>query len=313
MSAETHLEVYRPFRGTLHEHPLRFLSLWRSGLRTALKQRLALFLLYLPALITTVIMSFIVYVKFAVEDMVQNSPQDALDFQGQIAQGIARAQAENALAQAEKMFGVVKLILGFAEGLGIFALLAVAWFASPLFCEDRKAGAHQLYFARPLTRLDYALGKFLIAATFSAFAILVPLLVICLMAVLCSPEWSFLKEEWDVILRSIAFALVWTVVVSSLVLLASSLASRRAFALLGVFGVAVLSIPVAALLGSEVNPKFFALALMIDLFALAQHIFGEVDPEVPVGAGAAWTAVSALVLVSWTVIWLRLRRLEVVA
>ncbi len=306
MSAETHLEVYRPFRGTLHEHPLRFLSLWRSGLRTALKQRLALFLLYLPALITTVIMSFIVYVKFAVEDMVENSSQGAMDFQDQLAQGIA-------LAQAEKMFGVVKMILGFAEGLGIFALLAVAWFASPLFCEDRKAGAHQLYFARPLTRLDYALGKFLIAATFSAFAILVPLLVICLMAVLCSPEWSFLKEEWDVILRSIAFALVWTVVVSSLVLLASSLASRRAFALLGVFGVVVLSIPVAALLGSEVNSKFFALALMIDLFALAQHIFGEVDPEVPVGAGAAWTAVSALVLVSWTVIWLRLRRLEVVA
>lgn len=306
MSAETHLEVYRPFRGTLHEHPLRFLSLWRSGLRTALKQRLALFLLYLPALITTVIMSFIVYVKFAVEEMVENSPQDALDFQGQLAQGIA-------LAQAEKMFGVVKLILGFAEGLGIFALLAVAWFASPLFCEDRKAGAHQLYFARPLTRLDYALGKFLIAATFSAFAILVPLLVICLMAVLCSPEWSFLKEEWDVILRSIAFAFVWTVVVSSLVLLASSLASRRAFALLGVFGVVVLSIPVAALLGSQVDSKFFALALMIDLFALAQHIFGVVDPEVPVRAGAAWTAVSVLVLVSWTVIWLRLRRLEVVA
>ena len=38
MRAETHLEVYRPFTGKLREHPLRFVPLWTTGLRTALKQ-----------------------------------------------------------------------------------------------------------------------------------------------------------------------------------------------------------------------------------------------------------------------------------
>src|SRR5262249_9196482 len=64
MSAEAHLEVYRPFQGTLREHPVRFVPLWTSGLRTALKQRRAL-LLYLPAVIATAIVSFIVYGKYA--------------------------------------------------------------------------------------------------------------------------------------------------------------------------------------------------------------------------------------------------------
>ena len=43
MSAETHLEVYRPFLGKLHDDPLRFWPLTTTGLVTALKQRRALF------------------------------------------------------------------------------------------------------------------------------------------------------------------------------------------------------------------------------------------------------------------------------
>lgn len=306
MSAETHLEVYRRFQGTLREHPLRFLPLWRTGLRTALKQRRALFLLYLPPLIATVILSFVVYIKFTVEGASDQLPNEELGFQEQIARGLV-------LAQTEQLFGVVNLILEFTKGMGVFALLAVTWFASGLFCEDKKAGAHQLYFARPLTRLDYALGKFMIAATFAALAILVPVLIICTMAAVFSPEWSFLTEEWGVILRAVGFALVWTVVVCSLVLLASSLASRRSFALLGVFGFVVMSTPVGGMLGDVVDPDLFALGFFIDLDTLAQHMFGRLPADGKIQAPAAWLAVGTLVVVSWTVIWLRLRRLEVVA
>ena len=306
MRAETHLEVYRPFTGKLREHPVRFVPLWTTGLRTALKQKRALFLLYLPPLIATVIVSFVVYIKYAVEGAAQNLPTEEMSFEQRMAQGLV-------MAQAEQLFGMVSLILEFTKSMGMFALLAVTWFASGLFCEDRKAGAHQLYFARPLTRLDYALGKFLTAATFALLAMLAPVLVICLMAAVSSPEWSFLTEEWDVVLRAVGFTLLWTVVVSSLVLLASSLASRRSFALVGVFGFVAMSVPVAGVLGQVVGRDLFSLALVIDLDTLAKHMFGRLDPLSDISAGSAWTAVIAMVLVSWTVIWLRIRRLEVVA
>jgi ABC-type transport system involved in multi-copper enzyme maturation permease subunit len=204
------------------------------------------------------------------------------------------------------------LILFFAEGLGAFSLLAVTWFASGLFCEDKKAGAHQLYFARPITRLDYFLGKFLIAAFFAACAMLVPLLSVCIAATFCSPEWSFLKNEWDVFLRVIGFSALWTVVASSLVLMASSLASRKSFALLGVFAFVMMSLPVAGILGEFVDKRFLSVALMVDLDALARWFFDRPQDD-DVSLGSAWTAVITLLVVCWTVIGWRLRRLEVVA
>lgn len=305
MSAETHLEVYRPFQGKLHEHSLRAWPLLTTGLRTALKQRKALLLLYLPATIVTVIMCFVVYVKFTAERMLPES-DGGMDLREQLVKGMMRAQAE-------EMFGIVSLILKFAEGMGSFALLAVTWFASGLFCEDRKAGAHQLYFARPITRFDYFLGKFLTAAFFAVCAMLVPLLSVCIAAAIFSPEWSFLKHEWDVFFRVIGFSLLWTVVASSLVLMASSLASRKSFALLGVFGFVMLSLPVGGILGEFVDKDLFALMLFVDLNVLANAFFGRSGEIEGVGVQSAWIAVGTLIALSWTVIWLRLRRLEVVA
>lgn len=306
MSAETHLEVYRRFQGELREHPLRFWPLLTSGLHTALKQRRALLVLYLPALIVTVVLCFVMYVKFTAEGMVQEVPRQGLDFKEQLVQQMVRAQAE-------QMFGVVNLILQFSKGMGTFALLAVSWFASGLFCEDRKAGAHQLYFARPLTRLDYFLGKFGTAAFFALCAMLIPLLSVCIAASVCSPEWSFLKKEWDVFFRVIGFSLLWTVVVCSVVLAASSLASRKSFALLGVFGFVMLSLPVSGILGQFVDGRFFALALFVDLEVLARQFFGQASEVPGMTPTSAWVAIGTLLVLCWALIARRLRRLEVVA
>jgi ABC-type transport system involved in multi-copper enzyme maturation permease subunit len=304
--AETHLEVYRRFQGKLHDEPLRFWPLTTTGLRTALKQRKALLILYLPALIVTVILCFVVYAKFTIEGMADDMPREGKDLQQQILEGVIRSQTE-------QLFGVVSLILEFSKGMATFALLAVTWFASGLFCEDRKAGAHQLYFARPITRFDYFLGKFLIAAFFSACAMLVPLLSVCVAATFCSPEWSFLKQEWDVYLRVLGFSALWTIVTSSLVLMASSLASRKSFALLGVFGFVMMTLPVSAILGQFVDESLFSIALFIDLDTLARQFFGKASEIEGVTARSAWVAVGILLAVSWGVIWLRLKRLEVVA
>ena len=305
MRAETHLEVYRPFQGKLRAHGFRAWPLFTTGLHTALKQRKALFILYLPALVATAIMCFVVWFKFMGEAAVK-AERDSMSPQEQLGMLVYQAQAEN-------LIGVVSLILNFAKFMGGFALLAVSWFASGLLCEDRKAGAHQLYFARPITRLDYVLGKFLVAASFALMAVFVPLIATCFAATVFSPEWSFVTKEWDVFPRAIGFSLVWTVVVSSLALAASSLASRKSFALLGIFGFVMLSVPFAGILGQFVDRRLFSLALLIDLDALAQAIFGRPTEIEGVTAANAWGFITALTAGCWAVIWWRVRRLEVVA
>ena len=305
MKAETHLEVYRPFQGQLREHAFRAWPMFTTGLRTALKQRKALLILYLPALVATAIMCFVVWFKFMGEAMVR-SERETMSPQEQLGMMVAQVKAE-------QVIGVVSLILNFAKFMGGFALLAVSWFASGLLCEDRKAGAHQLYFARPITRFDYVFGKFLVAAWFSLLAVFVPLFAACLAAAVFSPEWAFVKEQWDVFFRVVAFSLLWSFVVCSLVLAASSLASRKSFALLGIFGFVMLSVPFAGILGDLVDRRLFSLALLIDLDALAQSIFGRPTEIEGVTATNALGFVTLLSAACWGILWLRLRRLEVVA
>jgi ABC-type transport system involved in multi-copper enzyme maturation permease subunit len=258
-----------------------------------------------------VIFSFIVYLAFTLEQKMQeeNPFGEGGDLQERFAKQAALAVANEGL----KMLEVTNQIIEFNKTMALFALLAVAWLASGLFCEDRKAGAHQLYFARPITRLDYFLGKFSIASFFALCAMIVPVLVICIVASVSSPEWSFLREKWDVFPRALAFSGLWTTAVVSLVLLASSLASRRSFALIGVFGFFMLSEVIGNALGNLVSRRFLALSLTRDLNAISYYLFGREDPWTEVAARDAWTYVLALIGFSWLVIAARLRRLEVVA
>ncbi len=311
-TAETHLEVYRRFEGTLRDYRVRAWPIWSTGLATALKQRRALLLLYLPPVVATVIFSFVVYLGFMASEQIQRE-QPFGGSSGDIQERLARGAAMAAVSGGLKMLEVSNQIIEFNKAMGFFALLAVAWFGSGLFCEDRKAGAHQLYFARPLTRLDYFLGKFGIAAFFGLCAMLVPALVICLVASLSSPEWSFLREKWDVIPRAIALSVLWTTVVTLLVLLASSLATRRSFALIGVFGYFMLSGVLGKGLGHLVDQRFSALSLGESLNTIGYQVLGRTDVNTSVPLPWAWGVLAGFVAFALLVIAARLRRLEVVA
>jgi len=309
MRAEAHLEVYRRFQGKLEEHRWRAWPIFDSGLRVALKQRKAMLFLFAPIVIATIVFSVVVYAKFVVDGLQDDGPM------GADAATSLESMAMQAVIQAQlgRLLEVVTWMIEFVKAMGFAATLLVAWFGSGLLCEDKKAGAHQLYFARPITRLDYFLGKFAIASFFSLCAILLPLLVISAVATFSSPEWSFLKQEWDLIPRAILYALVWTTTIVSLVLLASSLAPRRSFAMIGVFAVVLLSEAASGLLGNLIDPAFFALGIVNDLNALCYHIFDKpvIGPDIP--AGLAWTSVGLTVGTSWLVIAARIRRMEVVA
>jgi ABC-type transport system involved in multi-copper enzyme maturation permease subunit len=308
MKAEAHLEVYRRFQGKLEEPRWRAWPIFAAGLQVALKQRKALLFLFAPIVIATIVFSVIVYLTFVAE--AQLGPDGELPPAESIGEMAGRAFLQ---AQIGRLLEVVTWMIEFIKAMGFAATLLVAWFGSGLLCEDKKAGAHQLYFARPITRLDYFLGKFATASFFSLCAILAPLLVISIVAAVSSPDWLFLKEQWDVIPRAVLFALVWTVTIVSLVLLASSLAGRRSFAMIGVFALMLMSEAVSGLFGGLVDSRFFALGLVNDLNALCYHIFDKPVNGPDVSQGLAWASIVLTVGFSWLVIGLRIRRMEVVA
>jgi ABC-type transport system involved in multi-copper enzyme maturation permease subunit len=300
MQASTHTEVYRAFGGRLRPARPRFWPLYRSRVRVLQKKKLPLLLLYAPPAISGIVYSFIVYGKFTLEA-------------GQAAGGLPPGAAM-AAAVAGQLLEVHNQIIEFTQVIRFFALLVIAWYGAGLISEDNKAGAHLLYFSRPLTRTDYFLAHFATAVTFGLRAILLPGLVICTVAVFSSPDYAFLKEKWNVILATVGFSLIYVGVIAMIVLAVSSLVTRRTFALAGIFGLIVASQASAQVLRRINDDRDFLMVSLWNNFRrLADWMFDarrsrfDWDP---------WWSVAILAGVSLVclaiVVW-RLRRMEVVA
>jgi hypothetical protein len=87
-------------------------------------------------------------------------------------------------ALGEATFGTTQEVLSsFVQVQFVACVVALAIIAAGFVADDRHAGAFDLYFARPLTRLDYALGKSMAAAAVPAAALVLPALALWFIAV----------------------------------------------------------------------------------------------------------------------------------
>jgi len=139
------------------------------------------------------------------------------------------ALLSNQLGQVES------LIFQLLTNMQFFVVLIMGWYGSGLIAEDRKLRANLLYFARPISRFTYITGKLLTVMFWGSAAVVVPVTIVCSVASLASPEWSFLTERWGTILKLELYALLWVFFHGILVLAISSLTDRRNRALGGLF------------------------------------------------------------------------------
>lgn len=298
-AAETHLEVYRPFEGRLAAR-LGWLPVLALGLRVAFKQRLALVLLYAVPVITTVVYSFVVYGFYAVE---------STGLMGQDTPAIVDVFAR----QAMKNFEARTQIVRFLAQVQSFALLTGAWYGSGLIASDLRAGALQLWFARPLGRASYVLGRFLTVGTFTSLAVLVPGILILLVATVNSPDYSFLEDEGDLFWRVPAYSFLWITVTGLVALAVSSLATKRAWGLAAYFAVLLLPEAFGRVLGFLFDRDWKALGPLSSLSKLSEQVLGmERGLAARLPADLAWINVACFSGLALLVIVWRVRRVEVV-
>lgn len=308
MKATAHTEVYRPWSGRVEEGRLRFAPLLRTLVRTSVKRKLPLIVLYAPVVIGTIIFSFVVYAGFAIG---QGETPSALGQGGDL---IGALTSRMVSSTARQLLDVRDKVVGFHLATNVFSLFVVAWYGAGQIAEDRRLGAHLLYFARPIDRRDYLLAKFLTVAFFGALASVVPGLVICSVAVFASPEWSFLTEQWRVIVHTVTFGALTATLLASIVLAVSSLASRRTFALLGVFGYVLVSAALGRLLAVLQHERdFLAINPLQSCARVAGWLFGLKRNFPRIELTWALVSIGVTLLVAWWILWRRVRRMEVVA
>lgn len=303
MTARTNTDIYRPFRGTLGSTSLAFLALARAGIAAATKKKLPMVILFAPPAIATVIFSFVVYVRFSLEA-------------GATPAALGGASPATAIAAgfAKTMIDVREEIVLFHIAMSVFTLLVIAWFGAGLIAEDRRLGAHLLYFTRPLSTTGYLMAKFLTLFFFASVVVITPGFVICMVAAFASPDWSFLKEEGQIVHQSILFGALWATAWSSVMLAISSLFERKTFALVASFAFVLMTSAVSIVLANlQEDDRFLMLSLQGNFQRIAGWTFEM--PHMALDWDVRWSF--AIVLagcgLAWAVLFLRVRRMEAAA
>jgi ABC-type transport system involved in multi-copper enzyme maturation permease subunit len=112
--------------------------------------------------------------------------------------------------------------------------------APPLISQDVRSRAFLLYFSRPISRWQYALGKLATVWFYLLMISAVPALALYILGVLLSPSANVVFDTWDLPLRIVAASAVLMIPTASLALCMSSLTQESRYAGFGWFAVWIL-------------------------------------------------------------------------
>ncbi|HZV03562.1 MAG TPA: hypothetical protein VE999_00595 [Gemmataceae bacterium] len=110
-----------------------------------------------------------------------------------------------------------------------FIMLLVAFAGPGLISQDLRLNALPLYLARPLTRLDYFLGKLGVIGALVASVAVIPAAAAYLVGVCFCLDLDVIKDTYPILLGSVAYGIVITLSAGTLILALSSLTRRTLY------------------------------------------------------------------------------------
>ncbi|MEZ6096335.1 MAG: ABC transporter permease subunit [Pirellulaceae bacterium] len=118
------------------------------------------------------------------------------------------------------------------------AMIFLLGFITPvLISRDIRSRAMLIYFSRPIGRLEYLFGKFMIPTLFLTFITMLPALSLYALGVALSPDISVVVATWHIPLRIALATLCVVLPTVSLSLMLSSLTQESRFAAFAWFAV----------------------------------------------------------------------------
>jgi ABC-2 type transport system permease protein len=215
---------YRPWQGARVPELGRFWAIAVTGGRLAWRNRWLrriLYMTWLPAVYLSV--GFLLYEQW-----------------------LTQGGGERALTDFLSGFPVVRnrheawswlLWVFFRYPQAVLMVVVVGLIAPPLIAQDVRTRAFLLYFSRPITRLEYLLGKMSIVGGYLLAITAAPGLLMYLAALLLSSDLGAIGQTWDLPLRIVAASLVLVLPTTALALCFSSLTSDTRYATFAWFAV----------------------------------------------------------------------------
>ena len=122
------------------------------------------------------------------------------------------------------------LMIFFRYPQAILILFLIGTVAPALIARDMRSRAFLLYFSRPISKLEYIIGKLCIPATFIIAVTTLPALALYVFAILMSPSLEVFWNTWDIPIRIIVATFALVLPTASVALMLSSLTQESRFA-----------------------------------------------------------------------------------
>jgi hypothetical protein len=229
---------YQHWKGPLAGHAWRWFAIARHGVRVQLKGwivRILLLLALLPALA--------LIAAVALWGLVEQKSEGVV---GLVASLLPPDMLVDPRAYRTAAWTVAYSTFFKVEMFFIMLLIVVA--GPSLISRDLRFNALPLYFARPLTRLDYFIGKLGIIAALVAAVSVGPAVFAYLVGICFSFDLSVVKDTYSVLLGSIGYGLLIALSAGTFMLALSSLSRRSLYVGIGWFGIWWISAAVAGIL-----------------------------------------------------------------
>ncbi|HUW55756.1 MAG TPA: hypothetical protein VMZ92_03915 [Planctomycetota bacterium] len=296
-----HEKGYRHYEGKLRGRLSRSLTIARCGTSLALKKR-GLIAMVLLGIAPAFVLAVLVYQASRTEEFIK------------LAGRFIYSSSEWQLLVGKTPTVAVIWQVIFSRFF-IWQLIPVAivvtYVGPELISQDLRVRALQVYYARPITRLDYVLGKLMVVAVFVAMLTLVPAVLIYIVGVVLSKSIVVAGETWPTLVGILGGYLLITVVAGVLILACSSL-SRRSGSVAVAWAMLVIVTDAAhGLVGEALGLKWsHLLSLRANVAQLATRLF-DVKPEyAPVHWSASLFVLAAVVVVALGLLFRRVQVLE---
>jgi ABC-type transport system involved in multi-copper enzyme maturation permease subunit len=165
------------------------------------------------------------------------------------------------------------------EFLLLCIVLLMLFSGAGLIADDVRHNALQLYFARPLRKVDYFLGKAAVLWFFLLILTLVPGLLFILFKLIFAGSFAFLRSYPWLPFAVLAQSLVMTVFFSLYTLLLSSLSANRRYVSILIIGVYLFSDILFGMFYSLSHSPYIALiSIRANLAIVAAFLFRQRPP-----------------------------------
>jgi ABC-2 type transport system permease protein len=193
-----------------------------------------------------------------------------------------------------------------------FVFFITVYAGSGLIADDIRSNALQLYLSRPVTRTQYAAGKFAILATALALVTWVPATLLLLVQVLFAGSLAFVRTNLYLVPAIALFSIIQIATAAFLMLGVSSLSKSRWFVAVLYAGLAFFTQAVFAATRIATNSTSFSwIAVFGNLAQLGDVIF-RLKPRYDTPPVVSAVVLVATIAAAIAVLSRRIRAIEVV-